>query len=320
MDALLNLWDKPAASEVLMIAGWEQWADAGAVSSGLPRYLISHLKARKIGEIAADGFYLFQIPGTHHFLRPQVKLEQGYRKEMHTPTNEFYYAAIQRDPALSQGPAPHEASRAGGKGIVIFAGEEPHLNMDRYADALFDGVKALGVRRVVVVGGVYGAMPYDKDREVSCVYSLPAMKEELSRYAVRFSDYEGGVSVGTYLAHRAEKRGVELIVFYVMVPAYDFSERSPTLQGIRIENDYRAWYELMRRLNHMLDVRVDLSDLEQQSRELGSAMDTKMQELEHEMPQLDVRKYLTEVNAEFTEMSFLPLDDMWERELRDLDI
>ena len=302
MEDVLEIWERPAAREVVMIAGWDQWADAGSISSELPPYLVEKTGAKKIAQIRPEGFYLFQAPGTHHYLRPIVKLENGYRQAIEIKQNRFYY------------------TESAGKGLVIFKGEEPHIAVERYSDAFFDAVQAFNVRRVAIVGGVFGAMPYDKDREVSCVYSLPAMKEELSRYAVRFSDYEGGVSVGTYLAHRAEKRGVELIVFYVMVPAYDFSERSPTLQGIRIENDYRAWYELMRRLNHMLDVRVDLSDLEQQSRELGSAMDTKMQELEHEMPQLDVRKYLTEVNAEFIEMSFLPLDDMWERELRDLDI
>jgi len=60
-----------------MIAGWHEWADAGAVSSGLPQYLIDETRARKIGEIAPDGFYLFQIPGTHHLLRPVVQLEEG---------------------------------------------------------------------------------------------------------------------------------------------------------------------------------------------------------------------------------------------------
>jgi proteasome assembly chaperone (PAC2) family protein len=307
MDALLNLWDRPAAAEKFMIAGWEQWADAGAVSSGLPRYLMNHLRARKIGEIRPDGFYIFQVPGTHHFLRPQIKLADGHTKELEVPTNEFYYAGSEVEEPLQRG-----------KGLVIFLGEEPHLNVDHYADVFFDAVSELGVKRVAVLGGVYGAMPYDKDREVSCVYSLREMKEELAKYAVRFSDYEGGASVGTYLAHQAERRGVELIDFYAMVPAYDFSERSPQLQGIRIENDFRAWYELMRRFNHMFDLRVDLSDLERQSRELSSAMDDKVAELERDMPQLDVREYMAKVNAEFTELPFMPLDDMWERELRDL--
>ena len=154
MDDLVELWEKPVAEEKYMIAGWRQWADAGDVSSGLPQYLIEQTGARKIGEIKHDGFYLFQVPGTHHFMRPEIKLSEGYRQELRSQQNEFFYADFDR------------------KGLLIFLGDEPHLNVERYAEAFFDVVKELGVRRVVAVGGVYGAMPYDKDREVSCVYSL----------------------------------------------------------------------------------------------------------------------------------------------------
>ena len=58
-------------------------------------------------------------------------------------------------------------------GLVIFLGEEPHLNVFRYAELFFDAVETLGVKRVIGLGGVYGALPFDKDRDISCVYSLP---------------------------------------------------------------------------------------------------------------------------------------------------
>ena len=91
MDELVELWDKPVAEQIYMVAGWHQWADAGNISSGLPEYLIQHTGARKIGEIGEDGFYLFQVPGTHHFLRPEIKLKDGYRQELAEQLNEFYY-------------------------------------------------------------------------------------------------------------------------------------------------------------------------------------------------------------------------------------
>ena len=81
MDDWVELWEKPIAEKKYMIAGWQQWADAGAISSGLPQYLVDQTNARKIGQIKPDGFYLFQLPGTHHLLRPEVKLDEGYRKE-----------------------------------------------------------------------------------------------------------------------------------------------------------------------------------------------------------------------------------------------
>ena len=61
MTELFTLWEKPEAQDIVMLAGWRQWADGGSTSSGLPRYLVNHSKARKIGEISPDGYYLFQI-------------------------------------------------------------------------------------------------------------------------------------------------------------------------------------------------------------------------------------------------------------------
>ena len=300
MSEVLKLWEQPNVSELYVIAGWRQWADAGAISSGLPEYLIGRTGAHKIGEISPDGFYLFQIPGAHHFLRPEIKLEDGYRKEMRPRRNEFFY------------------TNQNGKGLVIFLGEEPHMNVDGYAEAFFAAAKSLGARRVAVLGGVYGSVPYDKDRTVSCVYSLRKMKDELEKYAVRFSNYEGGVSIGSYLADRAEREDVEYLTFYGFVPAYDFSHSGVQVQGLRIEHDYRSWYEIMRRLNFMFELGLDLSDLARQSDELGVSMEAKFDELKHKVPQLRLDDYLQKLNDEFEELSFMPLDDIWARELGDI--
>ncbi|MEZ4664483.1 MAG: PAC2 family protein [Caldilineaceae bacterium] len=159
MNEMVELFEKPAEQEIYLIAGWRQWADAGSISSGLPRYLVQHLDARKIGEIKADGFYMFQIPATHHLLRPEVRFKDGFCEEVRPRRNEFYYASDEHN-----------------RGLVIFTGEEPHMNEDLYADAFFDVMQELGVRRGVAVGGVYGSMPYDKDRNVSCTYSMRRMK------------------------------------------------------------------------------------------------------------------------------------------------
>ncbi len=300
MNPLVELTERPVALETFMIAGWHQWADAGAISSGLPQYLIGHTTARKIGEIKPDGFYLFQIPGTHHLLRPKVKLEDGHPKRLSLRRNEFYYSGDRQ------------------RGLVLFVGEEPHQNVDEYVEAFLDVVEALGVKRVAAVGGVYGAMPYDRDREISCAYSLREMRKDLAHYAVKFSNYEGGSTIGTYLVDRAEDRGVEFVVFYGFVPAYDFVQLSVLLSGMRIENDYKAWYDLMRRLNYMFGTAIDLSDLEQRGGEIVTSMRSQIDELDKRLPQLEVRAYIDQLTEGFKEEPFMPLGDVWEQELRDL--
>jgi proteasome assembly chaperone (PAC2) family protein len=290
----------PQVDEVHMIIGWRQWADAGSISSGLPEYLISETQAELIGQIKSDDFYLFQFPGTHHYLRPEVRLEEGYPVELRMRKNELFF------------------SQVGNKGLAIFLGDEPHLNVDRYSAAFCDMIEALNVRRVVGVAGVYGSMPYDKDRDISCAYSLLALKETLEPYAVRFSNYEGGATIGSYVLKEAERRGIEIVIFYAFVPAYDLSQISHSLQGMRIENDYKAWHDLMRRINHMFDLNIDLTDLEQHSDDLIDSMSQKLDEMQQKNPQLKIQEYIEAISERFIEQPFMPLDDVWARELGDL--
>jgi proteasome assembly chaperone (PAC2) family protein len=298
MNDLVDLWEKPTSTKY-MIAGWYQWADAGEVSSGLPHYLIDETGARHIGEMNPNGYYLFQFPGTHDLLRPMVTLDEGYRVQMEARTNAFYVA------------------REGDDSFLIFIGDEPHMNVEQYAEAFLDAVEALGVERVAIVAGVNGPMPYDKDREISCVYSLPEMKEEIEGYAVRLSNYEGGATIGVYLVDCAEERGIEIVAFYAMVPAYDFSQLSSVVQRVSAEEDYKAWYDLMRRIDYMFALDFDLAELERRSVELVAAWDTRIAQLKKKMPGV-VEPYMDEVNDDFTERSFDPLGRAWEDALGDI--
>lgn len=266
----------------------------------MPQYLIARTAARRIAQIRSDGFYLFQIPGTQHLLRPETKLEEGHLGELRPRKSEIF------------------GSSGVQKRLTIFLGDEPQLNVERYAEAFFNLAKELNVKRVAAIGGVYAAVPYDKDRQTSCTYSLPSVKKELAEYAVQFSNYAGGATVGLYLADRAERLGIEFLDLYAMVPMYDFSELSPLVERISISNDYKAWYDLLRRLNYMFKLGLDLSDLERKSHELVQSVAAQIQALEHKVPQARLKEFLGKINADFTETSFIPLDDVWENGLRDI--
>ncbi len=300
MDELLSFEELPQTQNLYMIAGWRQWADAGSISSELPEYLIEETGARKIGDLKPYGFYVFQVPGTHHMFRPVVQLEDGYRQALQKNRNEFYYFGDETN------------------GLIIFLGDEPQINVERYAEAFCEACLTLGVKRIVSLGGVYGAMPYDRDRRVSCVYSLPGMKAELEDLAVQFSDYEGGATIGTYLIDQAEDMGLEMVDFYVFVPAYNFAQSSVEPQGLSIESDYKAWYDVMRRINHLFGLGVDLADLQLRSDALLDTLEEKISDLEQEMPQLNVREFMSQLEEDFTEQPFMPLGDVWSEGLDDL--
>jgi predicted ATP-grasp superfamily ATP-dependent carboligase len=300
MSDVVEIWERPQTENLYMIMGWRQWADAGAVSSGLPQYLIQQTQARKIGELGSDGFYLFQLPGMHDLIRPIVQFDEGYPKTLETRQNNLYYTGD------------------GQRGTVLFLGDEPHLDIDRYTNAILDTAQSLNVKRIIILGGVYGELPYDKERSIGSSYSLPYLKKELASYAVNFSDYHGGASIGSYICRKAGERGIELVTFYAFVPMYDFSALTQRASAIRIENDFMSWLGIMRRVNYMFKTRFALADLEQKSDQLLQAVDAKVSELESLGPQLGVRDYMNRLSETFVEKTFDPLDDVWEKELRRL--
>ena len=296
----LTLSEIPQAEEIYMLAGWRQWADAGSVSSALPQYWIKRTNARKIGEIHSDGFYIFQVPGTHDLVRPMVQFEDGFPVSLEAPVNELYYTGDER------------------RGLVIFSGEEPHLDIERYTRLFLQAARELGVKRIVSLGGVYGELPYDKERIVSCIYSKTSLKAEVEALAVNLSDYSGGASIGSYLCRRAGEQDMEFTGFYAFVPAYDFSGQGMGTNAIRIETDYMAWLALMQRINHMLQLNLDLSHLEKKSRQLVEVMDEKINEIEAQAGVEGVRDYLERLSELFEETPFDPAGEFWEAELRDI--
>ena len=300
MPETVELWDTPQAERMVMLAGWRQWADAGSLSSGLPKYLVQRSKAQRIGRINNHGFYLYQIPGTHDLVRPVVKFDNGYPRSLETRSNELFF------------------TRSGECGVVIFLGDEPHLDIDRYTNALFDVAGTLRVERIVGLGGVYGELPFDRERIVSCNFSLRRMAGEFARLAVNLSDYHGGASIGSYLCSRAGERELEYAGMHALVPTYDFSNVGKLANTIRIENDFTAWLGVMKRINFMLRTDFALDDLEQKSRKLVEVVESKVQELENMAPEAGVRAYLQRLSDEFEEPVFDPLDDVWEDALRGL--
>jgi len=298
MPDSVELWEQPKAERMYMIAGWRQWADGGAVSSGLPEYLVEQLNAQEIGQIRADGFYMFQFPGTHDLVRPVIRFNEGYPEALDVPENRIYYAESNQ------------------RGLVILIGDEPQLDMERYAQAVLQVARQLHVRRIVGLGGVYGEFPFDKERSLSGSYSLRPMKEEMNRLAVQLTDYQGGASVGAYICRRAGEQNMEYVGLYAFVPMFDFSNSTQLSHRLQIENDYMAWLAVLRRINYMLKVDLNLNDLIEKSQEEISELNIKLAELEKLAPQLELREYFQRINEEFTEVPFIPLDDVWEENVR----
>ncbi len=303
-DELVKFSEKPPAK--YLIAGWRrQWSDGGRVSGGLTRYLIEKLGARKIGELGptvSHDCYPFQVAGTHDTFRPLVAYEDGLPSKGMYRENYFYDA---------------------GNGLIIFRGEEPWFHIEVFGEAFFQAVKELGVELTVAVEGVNGPVPPDLERRITCVYSKAEMKGTLEKYGMQFSSYgsEGrrGPTIAMALVSLAhfELPDLEMFRMGAMAPMYPFSTQSNEQVGIT--RDHRSYYDIMRRLNSMLKLDVDLSELKQLA-------DAECQKLEEVLERIgsangEAKQLIDTVRSDYNYTPFeevVELDPALDRTLEDI--
>ncbi len=300
----LILQEKPEAK--YMIAGWRrQWSDGGDISSGLSRYLIQHLNAKKIGEMSpviSSLCYPFQVSGTHDAYRPRASFQEGLPNSPMVWENRFYDA---------------------GNGLIIFRGEEPWYRMDLYGQAFFEAVAELGVEQTVTVEGYNGPAPPELERRVSCVYSKASMKENLDKYGLQYSSYGSsgrqGPTVGMALVNMAhfQHPDVEMFRLGAMAPMYPFTTSNS--QQVGISTDHKAFYDIMRRLNSMFDLSIDLSELKIMGDRESSRLQNTLERIANNNSQ--ARQIIEQARSDY---SFTPyeepvdLDPELDRTLQDI--
>ncbi|PKB82720.1 MAG: hypothetical protein BZY88_03835 [SAR202 cluster bacterium Io17-Chloro-G9] len=263
-DEMFVFQEKPSAQ--YLIAGWRrQWSDGGGISGGLPRYLIEKLEAKKIGELGSTVStmcYPFQVAGTHDTFRPRVAYEDGLPSVPMHRENYFYDA---------------------GNGLIIFRGQEPWFRIDVFADAFFQAIKELGITQTAAVEGVNGPVPPEMERRINCVYSRPEMKATLERYGVQFSSYgtsgRRGPTIAMALVTLAHFHHPELEMFRMgaMAPMYPFVTAKNEQVGI--PRDHRSFYDIMRRLNAMFNLEIDLSELEIRGRNESQVLQEQLDKI-----------------------------------------
>ncbi len=288
-DQLIILNEKPAAK--YLIAGWRrQWSDGGDISSGLSRYLIDSLRAKKIGEMSPEISklcYPFQMAGTHDAFRPRAAFQDGLPSRPMSRSNDFYDA---------------------GNGLILFRGEEPWYRMDLYGEAFFQVVRELGIEQSVAVEGYNGPAPPDLERRIGCVYSKPAMKEWLEQYGLQFSSYGSstrqGPTIGMALVSMAhyDHPDVEMFRLGAMAPMFPFTNESQ--QQVGISTDHRSFYDIMRRLRAMFHLDINLLELQS----LGDAESRRLQETLERIggANQDAKKLIDQVRSDY---SYVPYEE-----------
>ncbi len=266
--------EKPKLRHPYMICGISGWVDGGEAATGSLQYLIEKVEAKRFAEIPIDRFHIFQTPGQLS-LRPQVRMEDGILKEHHFPQNQFSYWV---NPNADND-------------LILFLGTEPNLNWEEYADAILGVAEEFAVVTIYLLGGVLDKTPHTREPSVSCACSSNQLKEEMRKYGVQFSNYEGPGSFITTLLHICQNKKRQMVSLTSRATYYpEFN--------IVISHNPKTIRGLVRRLNHLLHLNLDISDLDKEAEEF----EAKISFMTSQNPRFQA--YVEDLEKEFTEVKY----------------
>ena len=196
MDSRENVTivERPELRHPYLVCGISGWVDGGDAATGTTRYLVKKLKAKRFAEIPIDRFHIFQVPG-QLTLRPQIKIEDGLLKEHVFPKNQFFYWL---NPNADND-------------LILFLGTEPNLNWEEYANAILTITEEFAVVRIYLLGGVLDKTPHTREPGVSCACTSEPLNEEMQKYGMQLSNYEGPGRFGTTLLYICQQKQVPMV-------------------------------------------------------------------------------------------------------------
>ena len=266
--------ERPGLRHPYMVCGISGWVDGGEAATGSIQYLVRKLGAKRFAEIPIDRFHIFQVAGQLS-LRPQIRIEDGILKEHRFPQNQFFYWV---NPDADND-------------LILFLGTEPNLNWEEYADAILGVAEELAVIRIYLLGGVLDKTPHTREPGVSCTCSSDQLKEEMRKYSMQFSNYEGPGSFSTTLLRICQDRRGQMVSLTTRATYYpEFN--------IVIPHNPKAIRAVVSRLNHLLCLNLDISDLDKQAEEFEAKLDF----MASQNPAFQT--YIEELEKDFIEVTY----------------
>ncbi|MBA7466495.1 MAG: hypothetical protein GH158_02135 [Dehalococcoidia bacterium] len=271
--------EKPELRQPYLVCGINGWVDGGEAATGTTQYLIKKLPARKFAEMPLDRYHVFQVPGQLS-LRPEIKIENGLLKKHVLPRNEFFYWVN-----------PHSEHD-----LILYLGTEPNTHWEEYAENILNLAADFGVARIYVLGGVLDKTPHTREAGVSCACSSKELRQEMMKYAMQSSNYEGPGSFSITMLHLSQKRKMPMVSIIARSTYY------PEFNVV-IPRNPKAIKAIVLRLDSLLHLNLDISDLDQEADELEVKLNFMVSH------NREFQTYIEELEKEYTKVKYeAPLD------------
>ena len=188
---------QPELKGTVAVLGFAGWANAGEVGTSTLTFLKEAVSSGLLAEIEADSFYDF----TAH--RPCGCVSAGRVTSLIRPSNTFYFASETKGPPT-----------------IFFLGEEPHLSWDRYCGLILEVLLRFDTRLVITVGGTYDERLHTDPPLVSYLAEDMVLAESVQAQGGQPGEYEGPISIHTYLYLACRQRGLAVVGLWGHAPAY----------------------------------------------------------------------------------------------------
>lgn len=214
-----------------MVCAFQGWNDAGDAASAAVSFIGAELNAQRFAQVDCEEFYDFQSN------RPRISLTEDDKREITWPTVEMFEA---------RAPRAH-------RDLVLVQGVEPSLKWKTFSALIVDLAEALGVQLVVTLGALLADIPHSHPVSMTGFASDPEM---LKRLQLKSSSYEGMTGIVGVLHSACADAGLPSASIWASVPHYVAAAANP-----------KASLALVRKLESIVGVSVDVSELEEASSE-----------------------------------------------------
>jgi proteasome assembly chaperone (PAC2) family protein len=210
-----------------MVMAFGGWIDAGEAATGALRHLVRHLAAPCLAAMDSEEFFVLSQA------RPVVRRTAAGPREVQWPQSEFF---------LWQPPA-------GGTGLLLFCGMEPHLKWRTYTQHLLDVAAQCGVHRIISLGALLAEQPHTRPARVTGRSTDPAWQALVEAWGMfRPSRYQGPTGIATVVLEAAMRRGMTSLAL--------MGQASHYLQGTENPAVIQA---LLTVVTRVLDLGVDVA-------------------------------------------------------------
>src|SRR5919198_917870 len=237
----LSWSDRPELRDPVLVCAFKGWNDAAESATAAVGFLVESFDATEVARIDPEEFYDFTA------VRPSVRLSEGRSRLIEWP-----------ETVLTAARVPNAE-----RDLVFLQGSEPSLRWKTFTGAVAEAARELGVRLVLTFGALLADVPHSRPVAIS---GLASDQDLIERLGLERTNYEGPTGIVGVLHDACSRADLPSASLWAAVPHYVAAAPNP-----------KAALALVRRLEGLVGVSVDASELESASADYERQVEAAVQ-------------------------------------------